>query len=78
MNGAEAVFRGEFLYFDRADMDRAVIDAVLDCIIPAGVLRVTAPGHGAVITDVREGVRTPRRIVGKHRIGTERALTTKG
>src|ERR1700677_782129 len=67
---------GEFIH--RAEMDRAIGEAILHGVVPTAVLGVTAPGHRAVIPDVRKGIAAAGRIVNEHRIGTERALTTEG
>src|SRR5580704_10722148 len=67
---------GEFIH--RAEMDRAISQAILHGVVPTGVLGVSATGHGAVISDVRKGIAAAGRIVKEHCVGTERALTTEG
>ena len=67
---------GEFIH--RAEMDRAIGEAILQGVVPTGVLGVAAAGHRAVIPDVRKGIGAAGRIVSEHRIGTESALTTEG
>jgi hypothetical protein len=67
---------GEFIH--RAEMDRAISEAILQGVVPAGVLGVAAAGHRAVIPDVRKRIAAAGRIVKEHRIGTESALTTEG
>ena len=67
---------GEFIH--RAEMDRAIGEAILHGVVPTAVLGVAAAGHRAVIPDVRKGIAAAGRIVKEHRIGTERALTTEG
>src|SRR5208283_5227350 len=67
---------GEFIH--RAEMDRAIGEAILHGVIPTAVLGVAAAGHRAVIPDVGKGIGAARRIVTEHRIGAERALTTEG
>ncbi len=59
-------------------MDRAIGEAILQVVIPTAVLGVAAAGHRAVISDVRKGIAADDRIVKKHRISAERALTTEG
>src|SRR5580658_3299151 len=66
----------EFIH--RAEMNRAIGDAILQSVVPTGVLGVAASGHRAVITDVGKGIRAAGRIVQEHDIGAERALTTEG
>src|SRR5271163_1877405 len=75
--GGEAAARtiGEFIH--RAEMDRAIGEAILESVVPTGVLGVAAAGHRAVIPDVRKGIAAAGRIINEHRIGTERALTTE-
>src|SRR5580704_4975341 len=67
---------GEFIH--RAEMDRAISEAILQGVVPTGVLGVAAAGHRAVISNVGKGIGAPGRIVKKHRIGAERALATEG
>src|SRR5271163_2840166 len=76
--GGEAAARtiGEFIH--RAEMDRAVGEAILQSVVPSGVLGVAAAGHRAVVPDEGKGIRAPGGIVNEHRIGAERALTTEG
>src|SRR5271163_3490372 len=52
---------GEFIH--RAKMDRTIGDAILQGVVPTGVLGVAAAGHGAVISDVRKGIAAAGRIV---------------
>src|SRR5580658_8136062 len=59
-------------------MDRAIGEAILHGVVPAGVFGVAAASHRAVIPDVRKGIGAAGRIVLEHRIGAERALTTEG
>ena len=73
---AAAITIGEFIH--RAEMDRAIGEAILHGAVPTAVLGVAAAGHRAVIPDVRKGIAAAGRIVKEHRIGTERALTTEG
>src|SRR5580693_884377 len=56
-------------------MGRASGKAILNGVVPTGILGVAAAGHGAVIPDVREGIAAAGRIVLEHRIGPESALT---
>src|ERR1700685_3073055 len=67
---------GEFVH--RAEMDWAIGEAILQGVVPAGVLGVAATGHCAVIPDVRKGIAAADRIVKEHRIGAESALTAEG
>src|SRR5271168_1570393 len=67
---------GEFIH--RAEMDRAIGEAILQGVVPTAVLGVAAASHRAVISDVRKVIAAARRIVNEHRIGAERALTTEG
>src|ERR1039458_1154470 len=67
---------GEFIH--RAEMDRAIGEAILQCVVPTAVLGVAAAGHRAVIPDVGKGIAAAGRIVKEHRIGAKRSLTTKG
>ena len=67
---------GEFIH--RAEMDRAIGEAIFQGVVPTGVLGVAAAGHRAVIPDVRKGIGAAGRIVKEHRIGAESALTTEG
>src|SRR5580692_1648151 len=67
---------GEFVH--RAEMDRAVGDAILQGVVPTGVLGVAAAGHRAVISDVGKSIAAAGRIIKQHRIGAERALTAEG
>src|SRR6202051_246779 len=67
---------GEFIH--RAEMDRAIGEAILQGVVPTGVLSVAPAGHRAVIPDVRKGIAAADRIVKEHRIGAESALTTEG
>src|SRR5579863_1467916 len=67
---------GEFIH--RAEMDRAIGEAILQGVVPTSVLGVAAAGHRAVIPDIRKGIAAAGRIVNEHRIGTESALTTEG
>ena len=67
---------GEFIH--RAEMDRAIGEAILHGVVPTAVLGVAAAGHRAVIPDVGKGIAAAGRIVKQHRIGAERALTTEG
>src|SRR5580698_1585815 len=67
---------GEFIH--RAEMDRTIGEAILQGVVPTGVLGVAAAGHRPVISDVRKGIAAAGRIVKEHRIGTEGALTTEG
>ena len=73
---AAAAAVDEFIH--RAEMDRAIGDAIFQRIVPTGVLGVAAAGHQAVIADERKGIGAAGRIVGEHRIGAESALTTEG
>src|SRR5277367_2892510 len=73
---AAAIPIGEFIH--RAEMDRAIGEAILQGVVPTAVLGVAAASHRAVIPDVRKGIAAARRIVNEHRIGTESALTTEG
>src|SRR6204780_4930269 len=66
---------GELIH--RAEMDRAIGEAILQGVVPTGVLGVAAAGHRPVIPDVRKGIAATGRIVKEHRIGTESALTTE-
>src|SRR5580704_15407532 len=59
-------------------MDRAIREAILQSVVPTGVLGVAAAGHRAVIPDERKGIAARDRIVLQHRIGAERALTPEG
>src|SRR5271169_1700854 len=59
-------------------MDRAIGEAILQGVVPTGVLGVAAPGHRAVIPDVGKGIAAAGRIVKEHHIGAESALTTEG
>src|ERR1700729_1112231 len=59
-------------------MERAIGEAILHGVVPAGVFGVAAAGHRAVVSDVREGVGPPGWIVLQHRVGTERALAPQG
>src|ERR1700689_3534470 len=67
---------GEFIH--RAEMDWAIGEAILQGVVPTGVLGVAAAGNRAVIPDVRKGIAAAGRIVKEPRIGTERALTAEG
>ena len=67
---------GEFV--SRAEMRWAIGEAILQGVVPTGVLGVAAAGHRAVIPDVRKGIAAAGRIVKEHCIGAERALTTEG
>src|ERR1035438_3300742 len=67
---------GEFIH--RAEMDRAIGEAILQGVVPTAVLGVAAAGHRAVIPDVRKGIAAAGRIVSEHHIGTESALTAEG
>src|SRR5271156_1565308 len=67
---------GEFIH--RAEMDRAIGETILQGVVPTAVLGVAAAGHRAVVPDVGKGIGAAGRIVKKHRIGTERPLTTEG
>src|SRR5580698_1430489 len=73
---APAITVREFVH--RAEMDRAISYAIFQGVVPTAVLGVTAAGHRAVIPDVGKRVAAAGRIVLKHRIGTQRALTTEG
>src|SRR5208283_6158433 len=66
---------GEFIH--RAEMDRAIAEAILQGVVPTAVLGVAAAGHRAVIPDVRKGIAAAGRIVLEHRIGSESALATE-
>src|SRR5579863_6263313 len=66
---------GEFIH--RAEMDRAIGEAILQGVVPTAVLGVAAAGHRAVISDVRKGIDAAGRIVLEHRIGTERSLSAE-
>ncbi len=59
-------------------MDRAVGEAIFQCVVPTGVLGVAAAGHQAVIADERKGVTAAGWVVDEHCIGAESALTTEG
>src|SRR5580704_9824855 len=59
-------------------MDRAIADAILQGVVPTAVVGVAAASHRAVIPDVGKAVAATNRIVKKHRIGAERALTAEG
>src|ERR1700733_5725817 len=67
---------GEFIH--RAEMDRAIGDAILHGVVPTRVLGVAAACHRAVIPNVRKGIRAAGWIVQEHCIGAESALTTEG
>src|SRR5580700_10962922 len=67
---------GEFIH--PAEMGQAIGEAILQGVVPTGILGVAAAGHRAVIPDVRKGIAATSRIVEEHSIGTERALTTEG
>ena len=73
---AAAITIGKFIH--RAEMDRAIGEAILHGGVPTAVFGVAAAGHRAVIPDVRKGIAAAGRIVKEHRIGTESALTTEG
>src|SRR6202167_2570824 len=66
---------GEFIH--RAEMDRAIGEAILQGVVPTGVLGVAAAGHGAVVADVGKGIGAAGRIVKEHGIGAESALTAE-
>ncbi len=72
---AAALAVGEFIH--RAEMNRAIGDAIFERVVPPRVLGVAAAGHQAVIADERKGVGAAGRIVGEHRVGAARALTTE-
>src|ERR1700729_2935458 len=59
-------------------MGRAKGGAILQGIVPTGVLGVAAAGHGAVIADVGKSIGAAGRIVLEHRIGAESALPSEG
>src|SRR5579871_2276517 len=59
-------------------MDRANSQAILDRVIPTTVFGVAAACHRPVVPDVRKCIAAASWIINKHRIGTERALTTEG
>src|SRR5271156_5525484 len=67
---------GEFIH--RAEMDGAIGEAILEGVVPTGVLGVAAAGHRAVIPNVGKGITAAGRIIKEHRIGAERALATEG
>src|SRR5579863_2151191 len=67
---------GEFIH--RAEMDRAIGEAILQGVVPTSVLGVAPAGQRTIIPDVRKGITPAGRIVNEHRIGTESALTTEG
>src|SRR5580693_3185482 len=67
---------GEFIH--RAEMDGAIGESVLQCVVPAGVRGVAAAGHRAVVPDVRKGIAAAGRIVLEHGVGAESALATEG
>src|SRR5580693_1658608 len=75
--GREAAARtvGEFIH--RAEMNRAIRDAILQAVVPTGVLGVAAAGHRAVITDIGKRISAPGWIVLEHGIGAERALAAE-
>src|SRR5215469_8902580 len=58
-------------------MNGTIGEAILQGVVPTAVLSVATAGHRAVIPDVRKGIGAAGRIVNKHGIGTERALTTE-
>src|ERR1700678_2106122 len=76
--GREAAARtiGEFIH--RAELNRAIGEAILQSVVPTAVLGVAAAGHRAVIPDVRKGIGAARRIVNEPRLATESARTTAG
>src|ERR1700683_25476 len=76
--GREAATRTIDEFIHRAEMNRAIGEAILQGVVPTGVFGVAAAGHRAVIPDVRKGIASVGRIVLEHRIGAERALTTEG
>src|SRR5271169_1382651 len=45
---------GEFIH--RAEMDGAIGEAILQGVVPTGVLGVAAAGYRPVISDVRKGI----------------------
>src|SRR5208282_6587361 len=67
---------GEFIH--RAEMDRAIAEAILQGVVPTAIIGVAAAGHRAVVPDVGKGIAAAGRIVLEHGIGAERALTTEG
>src|ERR1700691_6224197 len=60
---------GEFIH--RAEMDRAIGEAILQGVVPTAVLGVAATGHRAVIPDVGKGIGAAGGIVKEHGIGAE-------
>src|ERR1700722_3942840 len=58
-------------FIHRAEMDRPVGDAILQGVVPTGVLSVATAGHRAVIPDVGKAIAPADRIVLEHRICAE-------
>src|SRR5580658_6013353 len=76
--GREAAARTIDEFIHRAEMDRAIGEAILQGVVPTAVSGVAAAGHRAVIPNVRKAIAASDRIVKEHRIRAERALTTEG
>src|SRR5277367_5713388 len=55
---------GEFIH--RAEMDGAIGEAILEGVVPTGVLGVAATSHRAVVADVGKSVCAASRIVLQH------------
>src|ERR1700677_5039818 len=64
---AAAITIGKFMH--RAEMDRAIGEAILQCGVPTAVFGVASAGHRAVIPDIRKGIAAAGRIAKERRIG---------